>query len=186
MFERPGYYWLAYEWDNLYFACQLCNQRNKQCLFPLENPDSRVRSHEQADEIDRERPLFIDPGHDDPETLLGYRAGEPFAIDGNLRATTTIRELELGRTHLMERRWELVRVIEMFLEYLEAFRDGRLQGVGELLEATALWLAGRTEDDAEFVAVSRCLIRDRLGFELDMPVTAAELIAYARGRGFDD
>lgn len=26
---RPGYYWLAYDWSNLYLACQLCNQRFK-------------------------------------------------------------------------------------------------------------------------------------------------------------
>src|SRR5436305_12373624 len=22
--SRPGYYWLAYEWSNLYLACQMC------------------------------------------------------------------------------------------------------------------------------------------------------------------
>ena len=26
---QPGYYWLAYEWSNLLFCCQLCNQRFK-------------------------------------------------------------------------------------------------------------------------------------------------------------
>ena len=26
---RPGYYWLAYEWSNLFFSCQLCNQSFK-------------------------------------------------------------------------------------------------------------------------------------------------------------
>ena len=26
---RPGYYWLAYVWENLFFSCQLCNQRFK-------------------------------------------------------------------------------------------------------------------------------------------------------------
>ena len=27
--KRPGYYWLAYEWNNLFCSCQLCNQRFK-------------------------------------------------------------------------------------------------------------------------------------------------------------
>ena len=27
--EHPGYYWLAYEWTNLYPSCQNCNQRRK-------------------------------------------------------------------------------------------------------------------------------------------------------------
>src|SRR5215218_4032845 len=24
--QTPGYYWLTYEWDNLFLACQVCNQ----------------------------------------------------------------------------------------------------------------------------------------------------------------
>ena len=23
--SKPGYYWLAYEWQNLFFSCQICN-----------------------------------------------------------------------------------------------------------------------------------------------------------------
>ena len=34
----PGYYWLAYEWSNLLFSCQICNQRHKGNLFPLQTP----------------------------------------------------------------------------------------------------------------------------------------------------
>ncbi len=40
--ETPGYYWLAYEWTNLDFACKSCNQRNKHDLFPLRDPARRV------------------------------------------------------------------------------------------------------------------------------------------------
>src|SRR5436190_9992909 len=42
---KPAYYWLAYCWSNLYFSCQLCNQRFKRNWFPLSNPSQRVRSH---------------------------------------------------------------------------------------------------------------------------------------------
>ena len=38
--ERPGYYWLAYEWDNLLLACPICNQRFKRNYFPLRSPRS--------------------------------------------------------------------------------------------------------------------------------------------------
>ena len=27
--DHPGYYWLTYEWENLYPSCQHCNQRRK-------------------------------------------------------------------------------------------------------------------------------------------------------------
>ncbi len=56
---RPGYYWLAQEWDNLFFACPLCNQRYKKNRFPLRDPAARARSH--RDDVSREEPLFINP-----------------------------------------------------------------------------------------------------------------------------
>jgi hypothetical protein len=43
--QRPGYYWLAYEWTNLLFCCQICNQRHKRNLFPLTDPSQRATSH---------------------------------------------------------------------------------------------------------------------------------------------
>ena len=39
--RRPGYYWLAYYWENLFFCCQLCNNL-KRNHFPLR--DGRRRA----------------------------------------------------------------------------------------------------------------------------------------------
>lgn len=38
---KPGYYWLAYEWSNLFLSCERCNQQFKKNLFPLLNQDKR-------------------------------------------------------------------------------------------------------------------------------------------------
>jgi len=35
---KPGYYWLAYDWSNLFLSCQICNQIHKKNLFPLADP----------------------------------------------------------------------------------------------------------------------------------------------------
>jgi 5-methylcytosine-specific restriction endonuclease McrA len=43
--QRPGYYWLAYNWDNLYLSCSSCNQRQKRNLFPLSDPQKRAHLH---------------------------------------------------------------------------------------------------------------------------------------------
>lgn len=40
--EKPGYYWLAYDWLNLLLSCQICNQRHKRNLFPLKNSAQRA------------------------------------------------------------------------------------------------------------------------------------------------
>jgi uncharacterized protein (TIGR02646 family) len=64
--KRPGYYWLAYAWENLFFACQMCNQREKRSWFPLEKGSKRARSPMHS--IANERPLFVDPAREDPES----------------------------------------------------------------------------------------------------------------------
>ncbi|MFO7564782.1 MAG: hypothetical protein R6X02_19210 [Enhygromyxa sp.] len=178
--EKPGYYWLAYDWANLYFACQSCNQRNKQNLFPLADPTRRVRSHHGHAKLDEERPLFIDPGCDDPEQILGYRDGEPFAIDGCTQAEMTRRALELERPFLMERRWERLELLRVSLSVIECARLGRIHD-SELVTDAAVLLATSTRDDAEFSAMIRCWLRDQFGSSLRMPLAAESLFAYASG-----
>ena len=73
--NRPGYYWLAYDWDNLFFSCQLCNQRGKGNLFPLLNPAMRAKNH--THDISQEMPLFIHPMQDDPEKFIGFNRHIP-------------------------------------------------------------------------------------------------------------
>lgn len=183
--SRPGYYWLAYEWTNLYFACQLCNQRNKHDLFPLEAPAQRARIHSDNTALAAEQPRFIDPGVDDPERLIGFRAGEPYPINDNARATLTITALELGRRLLMEQRDEKIRALSMLLDIMDGVRSNEITGGAALatfVEDAATILASSTEDRGEFTSAVRYLLRDRLGHDLRFPLSAAALVAYARGQ----
>src|SRR6266511_3690577 len=43
--EYPGYYWLAYDWNNLLVSCERCNTSHKGNLFPLMDNNTRTRSH---------------------------------------------------------------------------------------------------------------------------------------------
>lgn len=97
---RPGYYWLAYEWTNLFLSCPLCNQRFKQNLFPLRNPEDRATSHREK--VDEEKPLFLHPGQDDPEGHIGFRRATAFARSGSDRGGATIAALQLNRDALYE------------------------------------------------------------------------------------
>ena len=98
--RRPGYYWLAYEWSNLFLCCQICNQRFKKNLFPLQNPADRATSH--RDEVQKEKPVFLHPGRDDPEDHIGFREAVAFAKDGSERGGRTIAALQLNRADLYE------------------------------------------------------------------------------------
>ena len=40
---KPGYYWLGYEWSNLFFVCSRCNSAgNKGNFFPLLDESKRA------------------------------------------------------------------------------------------------------------------------------------------------
>ncbi|HEY0050938.1 MAG TPA: hypothetical protein VGB68_16715 [Pyrinomonadaceae bacterium] len=103
--HKPGYYWLAYNWKNLFLACQICNQRFKKNLFPLEDNSKRVTSH--SEDINQEKPLFINPVEDNPEDFISFRGVMPFAINGNLKGQLTIENAGLKRPELVENRREL-------------------------------------------------------------------------------
>ena len=110
----PGYYWLAYDWKNLFLACKLCNQRHKKNLFPLENPWERANSH--LSDLKTEKPLFINPAEENPEEYISFRVDEingvvPFAIDDNLKGKTTIQGTGLDRLKLSDRRMSFLKPI---------------------------------------------------------------------------
>jgi uncharacterized protein (TIGR02646 family) len=96
--HRPGYYWLAYEWENLLFACERCNRRHKKSFFPLADPSRRVQTHRDA--VTGEAPVFIDPSAEDPRLYISYRQHVPIAVDGNVRGEQTIESLGLRRPEL--------------------------------------------------------------------------------------
>jgi uncharacterized protein (TIGR02646 family) len=92
---RPGYYWLAYDWDNLFLSCHFCNSSNKGNIFPLSNPDDRARNH-RAD-LAAERPLLLKPdGVEDPRDHIGFHEEVPVGKTPEGKATVAI--LGLDRT----------------------------------------------------------------------------------------
>jgi uncharacterized protein (TIGR02646 family) len=109
--QRPGYYWLAYTWDNLLFSCERCNRRHKKNLFPLVDPTRRAKSH--RDTIADEAPVFIDPSAEDPEPYISYRDHVPVAIGGNVRGEQTIESLGLRRPELSADREEHLERLKM-------------------------------------------------------------------------
>ena len=111
--HKPGYYWLAYSWDNLLLSCTLCNQQYKKNLFPLLHPEKRALSHH--DNITAEQPLLINPTVVNPQDYIGFRAEIPYAINGNAYGKTTITVLGLDRDNLNEaRRTKLAEIATLF------------------------------------------------------------------------
>lgn len=116
--SRDHYWWLAYDWENLYLVCPTCRS-NKGKLFPTEH--QRVTPESRGWELVLEQSLLIDPCVDDPNNDLGYRH------DGTLlgltsRGTTTIDVLGLNRPDLVDARAAAIREVWEAIDRLPAAR----------------------------------------------------------------
>jgi uncharacterized protein (TIGR02646 family) len=83
---KPGYYWLASNWDNLLLSCRNCNQKlkhltvgktNKETMgkmdqFPLDEGGIHIQTHQN--DISAEEPfrLLINPCIENPEDFFKY------------------------------------------------------------------------------------------------------------------
>lgn len=114
--QKPGYYWLAYEWNNLLIACSICNQIAKENLFPLLNPEDRAKK--TSDDIDGEKPILINPWKESPEDFIEFNLEVPIGIDSEGRGKQTIELLNLDED-LDEMRAEKFSSIETLIKVIE-------------------------------------------------------------------
>ena len=152
--RRPGYYWLAYTWENLLLACAECNRRQKRNKFPIEGE----RARRPKDALDQERPIFIDPaGPDDPEALITFTdLGRAVAVDGNQRGKVTIEGLHLNRDDLQERRQERLQLLKALLK-IKQLADA-VQNEDDLACAERE-LERCTRADAQYASLARSFLR---------------------------
>ena len=57
--QTHGYWWLAFNWDNLMYACPRCNRSNKNDRFPLSHGDTPLQAEQMPP--GQENPLLLDP-----------------------------------------------------------------------------------------------------------------------------
>ena len=89
----PGYYWLAYDWTNLFLSCHFCNSSNKGDLFPLSNEALRTRDHHGS--VAQESPLVLCPdGAEDPEQHIEFHDEIPKAITQQGKSTIVVLGLD--------------------------------------------------------------------------------------------
>lgn len=148
---QPGYWWLAYTWNNYSVSCQICNQQLKKNLFPL-GPNG-VRATGPADDLLAEDALLVDPMLDNPLAHIEFREELAVARGASEKGAATIDILGLNRPDLSEarrERWVLVRglIIE---------RMAKLDSGSPTLELDTL-LAEAIRPEKEYSAMSRDLI----------------------------
>lgn len=133
---HEGYYWVAYEWSNLFLSCAKCNNKKRnhfpilgtRVVTPLLNvsglPDDECRLADSAT-FQREQALLLHPEIDTVEDFFIFKPdGKIEALNDNPRALKTIEICDLNRNELIIKRLkvlnELFDAIQLELKELAA------------------------------------------------------------------
>jgi len=103
---NPGYYWLAYDWDNLVLSCDVCNKA-KSYYFPIRNQPSFAPSKST---IATEQPLLLNPYVTEPADHLEFNEHIIRAKNSSDIGANSIEYYDLNREALKEKRrerWDL-------------------------------------------------------------------------------
>ena len=146
-----GYWWIAYEWENLLYACKCCNQEYKKNRFPLLPEGQRAKGPE--DDLRQELPALLNPYEDKPETCFGYewvrskgRLVEVIGIDDEGRGVKSVEVFGLNRHDLAEQRADLIHELKLLARTMAVILhcsqtenlDNQIKEVGaKIEEATA-------------------------------------------------
>lgn len=148
----PGYYWLAYEWDNLYLSKQAINVSHKRNFFPLADEAKRARNHHQ--DIVNEAPLLIDPGKEDPREHIRFRSDEPVPHQYSKRGEVTIRILKLRHPELADARRRKIGELNIMRQALEVLLNKDINNNQDTIISLRRRLEQAVLPEAEFSSMA--------------------------------
>lgn len=123
-YNPEHYWWLAYDWRNLYLSCSTCSKFRRD-LFPVEDEKYRGRLLDDWETLQTEKYLLLDPCVDNPEEFIFYdENGEIFAR--NDRGKITVEAFGLNRPPLIEQRLHVIRHFRTILDGVLANFDKML------------------------------------------------------------
>ena len=152
--NKPGYYWLAYEWDNLLFCCEICNRSFKKNHFPISEISKRALNHNG--DLSSEVALFVHPVDEDPEQFIEFEQEQIKPVNNNIRGKSTIQKIGLDRAPLNERRLEKLNQLKTLFCILDINleqKDKAVQMITKRYESSLL-------DETEYASMIRCFFRN--------------------------
>jgi uncharacterized protein (TIGR02646 family) len=167
------YWWLAYEWENLYLACELCNY-NKKTLFPVVGKRANVGA--KGEELRKEKNVLIDPCVDEPAEHLRFLENglvESISLKNaetrhkykNLdRGAITIEVLGLNRAKLVEARSRALNEVRNRLTTIERLMSRKQSNVRPIAKIIdELYLQADVKN--EYLAVRRQIVARELVYK---------------------
>jgi hypothetical protein len=150
--RHPGYFWLAYDWENLIPSCSGCNRYQhgvgKANCFPVDGPYAKRPGQER-----KERPLLLNPRVDDPQKHIKFDDNW-YALPLTVRGRVTIEVMGLNHKDLPRHRTneaqQTVKAIVFALAQLDQHTRQSLKAEFEkLLNSSQQFLAVRRKVVAE-------------------------------------
>lgn len=175
--DHPGYYWLAYTWENLLPSCTRCNQHRKARplwggeagisggkldQFPLLSERTRVMRH--GNRVSSEERLLIDPCNDKPEAHLRYDIlGDIFSNNGSRRGEASIRVFNLKEPRLRLARKEFTDMVIGILRIIEAIPAPHSEEQNNRIRDL---ISKLTSPSAEYSAVAKYILKNPQEFSI--------------------
>jgi len=178
--QLDHYWWLTYEWKNLYLSCSRCNMV-KSNWFPLESGRAKILADYDATLI-QEKNLLLDPCNDDIEDHLDYDLESGSVAGKTKKGNITIEILNLNRKDLVNARYKAIRDKDAYLQLYfykdisfsiqENKKKDRVDN--SILEQLKSIINGTS--DEEFLGIKKALIRNRLNNNPKIKKVVAPLI----------
>ncbi len=171
--QTGGYWWLAFTWKNLLFACAVCNRSKKKARFPLATGSTVLQPGRRPP--GKELPLLIDPATMHPMAYVEYVPSkssprvpntdvwarwEPIAIGPTAIGVHSIRVFGLARKNLLAIQSNYVKKhLAVAVQRLRnAISAGEQQKIMEEFETACGLFAAETE----FAALSYDVLRHHI------------------------
>lgn len=158
--KHPGYFWLAYRWNNLLPSCINCNRpgtgpdgtkSGKWDKFPISGRYALTDA-----DLSGENPLLLNPYEDDPNEHLDFNIQTGVVGGITLRGIETIEILGLNREGLIDARIRTVMSIRSFWgDYVQAI--SRLEF--ERADMYEPMIREYASGEAPFSAIARKIMR---------------------------
>ena len=174
---KPGYYWLANNWDNLLLACQHCNQERKHevyCTktkekfgkadhFPLSDETKRVTAPDQSFADEDEVRLLINPCIDNPEKHFEYDKETGIIIWLTEMGEKSVDTYALQRPYLVQQRQKQLAIINYHIGKVRKALDDLLEDDSDEknneYETEYAVLKKYTAKESDYAGMARFMIR---------------------------
>lgn len=183
VFERPdhtGYYWLIYDWDNLFPSCIPCNQKRKDIPiwdnqtwgitsgkadhFPIRDERNRVMVPENN--LKNEEPLLLNPCKDNPEEYLTFDVlGKILDVKDDKKASESIKYYNLNRKRLKRKRKF---IIEVAIEFLQVIIECKEKGDLIYKKLEEMFEKNCCSNSCIFAACARSVKKDPSNFGISV------------------